>query len=280
MSAEKTIAICITGWHFPQDFYRKISQLSQADIFVIAHKPQEEAPAYLFHYLDQNNLYFEPNLGYDWGCYQQFLDKNFWRTYEYLFFIHDDVLIKNLGFIEQAITLLNSGASVVGNGRPGPKQPWPRLSAESYAYASWKPAGNFQHDVVRGSFFATTRKALEQLGHFEVFWDRFHLSSGFGNLSLKASCGKWEHYCGATCFQFLSEEYCTSEFLDEHVRGSAHEPAVSLTTWHKRIMIKGIVHLLRFYMAAVWRAPTAAMWAILKHFLQPVVAFIAAPAKR
>ena len=167
-----------------------------------------------------------PNLGYDWGCYQQFMNSDLWRNYETIFFIHDDVEIHDLGFIEETRKLLQNHA-VIGNGVSKGAVSYASVNKHPYAYAHsvWKPETfNFQHYTVRGSYLATTRDVLEKVGSFEVFWDPFKLNIGFGNWSTKATCAKLEALFGEECFGFLSETFGKSEYITEYYRGDNLEP--------------------------------------------------------
>jgi hypothetical protein len=253
MSSEPSVAICVVGWHYPEHFYAQLSQFSDAEIFVLSHRSSAAVPASVYRHIQPSRFSFELNLGYDWGCYQQFLQKGEWVKFDYIFFVHDDVIIKSPRFVNRCIELLDAGYSVIGNGRVAPPDQWPKIMPHVYAHASFKPPRNFKHDVVRGSFFATTRRALEKLAAFEVFWDPLHLTSGFGNWSTRATCAKWQHLCGENCFHFLSEEYCESEYLHEFVRGEADghpttgdHPIKTLTIWL-------ITRISALYMAIYWQ---------------------------
>jgi hypothetical protein len=214
------IAFCITGWHYPTDFYTQIKNIPGVDIFVISHKPIKSLPDFVLKTLPAERVLVKPNYGYDWGCFQQFLETHSWQSYDYIFFMHDDISILNLGFVDACIELLGEGYSVVGNGRPFDKRDWPRTHALYYAHASWQlPSLSFEHDVVRGSFFATRKDVLEKMGSFEVFWDRFHLNVGFGNYSLLATSGKFGAVFGEKTFAYLSEAYRTSPYIIEFERG-------------------------------------------------------------
>ena len=213
------IALCVTGWHYGRDFYENITRWSNADVFVLSHKPVSSIPAFVSQFIPAERLLIEPNYGYDWGCYQQFMERGLWRNYEIIGFMHDDVDLLEPGIFDACETLFSQGHSVVANGRGFPRRNWPTSHKESYLHSQWCPPPDFHHDAVRGSFFAASRQALEKLGHFEVFWDRFHLSSYFGNWSTRASCGKWEKACGPQCFGFISETWCQSKYLCEQTRG-------------------------------------------------------------
>ena len=239
------VCICIAGWHFPEEMFRSLALVRDADLFLVSHQPRSKIPEYVFSTISADHIFVEPNIGYDWGCYQQFLDRGLWRSYDYICFLHDDIKIKRGGFIEAAQNLLDRGHSVIGNGPAFPPRPWPKTHLESYAHSVWKPpTADFRHDIVRGSFLATTRGALERIERFEVYWDRWHLTPYFGNWSLRATCGKWQALLGDRCFGFLSDTWCESDFIREQVRGqqtSRDIPAVGsrgtrmVTDWIHRL---------------------------------------------
>jgi len=216
----KNIAICVTGWHFGYEFYSQICQLQDTDVFIVSHKKRSSIPRFIFELFPENHILIRKNIGYDWGCYQQFLETGIWKNYQYVFFMHDDVKILDLGFVDESIHLLTSGCTFVGNGRNSDKQDWPKTHLACYAHSSWKPPSlSFQHDTMRGSFFVTTSNTLQKLGKFEVFWDRFGLTIRFGNWSLISSGGKMQALFGDKAFGFLSNNYLTSSFIEEYERG-------------------------------------------------------------
>lgn len=212
---------CITGWHYLPDFYQSLSSLSDVDIYIVSHKRRRDIPDFIYKLVDEERILIHPNWGYDWGCYQQFLQSDLWMAYETIFFIHDDVDLHDLGFVEETRKLLQHHA-VVGNGVSQGPVSYASVSKHPYAYAhsAWKPSSfNFQHFTVRGSFFATTREVLKKIGNFEVYWDPFKLNIGFGNWSTKATCGKLEALYGEDCFGYLSDTFGTSKYLTEYYRG-------------------------------------------------------------
>jgi len=217
-----TRAFCISGWHFREDFFRQVLTVPDADIYVISHRPNKSIPGFIFDNLEASHILIRPNIGYDWGCYQQFLRSGLWKDYEYLYFLHDDVEILDIGFPEACENLLSKHA-VIGNGGGFGSASTASVQEHPYAYAhsSWHPESlNFEHKTVRGSFFATTRKVLEKIGKFEVYWDLFSLNIEFGNWSTKASCGKLQAAYGEDSFGFLSETFGRSPYLIEFYRGN------------------------------------------------------------
>lgn len=219
MSIKNCVCICIAGWHFPEEMFLSLHAVKNTDIFIVSHKPKSQIPEYVFSLVPLNHVFVEPNYGYDWGCYQQFLDKGLWKNYSQVVFMHDDIEIKSPDFVEAGIKLLERH-HVIGNGRVALPHDWLASHPESFSHTSWRPAKHpFLYDVVRGSFFMTTKKSLEKLGSFDVFWDRFKATPYFGNWSLRASCGKWQDCCGQQCFGYLSDTPLVSDWIVEMVRG-------------------------------------------------------------
>jgi hypothetical protein len=249
----KTV-ICVAGWHYNRQLYEDLRRVD-ADVYVVSHRSRLDTPDLRIHGISEKRVRVAPNLGYDWGCYQQFLASRAWIGYDLVVFMHDDVRVLDPAFPEACVELLAVHA-VVGNGRIS-DEPRARNAPDrvpwAYAFSCWKPESReFEHGGVRGSFFATTPQALRALGAFEVFWDVFHVSEGFGNWSLCASCGRWESALGPGCFGFLSETYCQSPFLLEEVRGSAPDRSSELTVQH-RWALSWIHGLSDRYMHEYWR---------------------------
>ena len=100
----------------------------------------------------------------------------------------------------------------------------------------------------------TTRAALAALGRFEVFWDPWQITSGFGNWSTRASCAKWEYTLGQGCFGFLSDSPLTSPYLVEHVRGDSALAAPTDLPCAKAQLVRLIELIARRYVEAQWSA--------------------------
>jgi hypothetical protein len=226
-------AFCITGWHFPEDFFRQVGTIPGVDLYVVSHKKRKDLPRFVIELVGEDRVLVRPNLGYDWGCYQQFLASGLWRDYQAVFFMHDDIEIHDTGFVEATLKLLEKYA-VVGNGVGEGSVSYTGVNKHPYAYAHshWKPDSfTFAHYTVRGSYFATTRDVLEAIGKFEVHWDLFRLKIAFGNWSTKASCGKMEALYGAECFGFLSKTFGSSQYITEFYRGNAQNTEAERAGW-------------------------------------------------
>jgi len=252
-TSRSRVAICVAGWHFHEALFRRLATLGAAEVFVVSHRPRSRIPAFVWQCVRADHVFIEPNRGYDWGCYQQFLEKGLWRAFDCILFLHDDVTVLGPDLLAAVMSLFARGHSVVGNARVAPGPLPAGRWAQSYAHAVWKPPSpTFTHEVVRGSFFAATREALARLERFEVFWDPFRLSSGFGNWSTRASCARWTDRCGPRTFGFLSEGNRASPFLRELVRGGASETVPPEPGRLKRFLVRGITRLAAAYVTRLW----------------------------
>jgi hypothetical protein len=251
--------ICVVAWHLNQELLESVASLPDVDVYVLSHQPQASLPAWLYGLIPGGRVFVEPNLGYDWGAYQQFIQKGAYQDYELAYFAHDDITLLNSGLFDLCAQIIfdRGGYCVVGNGRPTFKHDWPRTHIQCYAHSTWKPPSwDFCHDTVRGSFLATSRQAIDRIGHFEVFWDRRKLFGvGAGNWSLRATCGKMQALFGERTFHYLSEEYRSSPFLLEQERGTESYRKTSLPLFN-RYRYKAIVILSRWLMTRYMNAPS------------------------
>jgi hypothetical protein len=230
-------AFCIIGWHFQEEFFQKVLSIPEVDIYLVSHKSQNLIPPFIIETLGESRILSRANIGYDWGCFQQFLNSKLWKQYEILYFMHDDIEILDIGFPQACEELLQKHAVVGNGGGTGPasntqvkKHPY------AYAHSSWKPDSlDFQHKTVRGSFFATTREVLERIGKFEVYWDPFVLNIEFGNWSTKASCGKLQSAFGEECFGYLSRTFGSSAYIRELYRGDDQGIASLSSRWREKL---------------------------------------------
>jgi hypothetical protein len=215
--------ICLVGWHFPQDLLDTLQNDLNLPLFIVSHQPRSVVPEWVLKSINERNIFFEKNIGYDWGAYQQFIEKGIWKNFDNIFFMHDDITLLDRSVFQICHDLMRtySGNLVIGNGRNTNIRDWPRTNIQCYAHSLWKPPSwDFEHDTVRGSFFALSKSTLEKVIHFEPLWDRRRLYGlTAGNFSLRATCGKIQHLLGDHSFFFLSESYRRSPYIIELERG-------------------------------------------------------------
>jgi len=225
----------MVGWYFQQELFATLNTIPGLQLYVLSHKPYKSVPEPVLDNFPKQYLFIEQNIGYDWGAYQQFLNKEVWKEFDTVFFMHDDINIVDPSVFQHCDELLHSSAAnfVIGNGRVTTKRDWPVTHIQCYAHSLWKPPSwDFRHDTVRGSFFAVSSSALSQIKSFEILWDRRKLFGvGAGNYSLRATCGKIQSILGENAFSFLSEYYRHSSYIIESQRGDPQDvpPRQSIT---------------------------------------------------
>lgn len=250
--------LCVIGWHFPPAFYETLQKILDIDVYVISHRTQKQVPEKILKLVTPERFIFTNNIGYDWGGYQQFLNLKIFQEYDYCFFCHDDIHIKNSDLFKFCVDRLagtGKDSHILGNGRQTQKRDWPRTHIQSYAHSYWKPPSwDFLHDTVRGSFWATSKEVLQKIYPLEVFWDRRKiLGVGSGNWSLRATCGKAQEILGEQAFSYISESYMTSELLDEYSRGNPVQQKKPLSIGWKirnRVVVTYARSIMTFYMNA------------------------------
>lgn len=225
----KSACICLVYWHSAPELLESLAGLPNLDRYIISHRPAHQMPDWLYRCVPPEHVFYEPNWGYDWGAYEQFLRRGIYRNYQTIFFAHDDITLldSRIFAVCEDILASCSGNGVIGNSYNGPWRDWPRRAIHCYAHSRWKPPSwDYCHDTVRGSFLATSSTALQKIESFEVLWDRHrYIGVGAGNWSLRASSGKIHALLGKDhpekVFSYLSDTYLSSPYLIEMVRGEA-----------------------------------------------------------
>jgi hypothetical protein len=222
------IKIVIAGYYYGREFYSKISDINKAyeevNVTIISHKVASEIPQEIMALIEFQGfeLRIENNEGWDWGAFCQFARTLDTRSsdFEYVLFMHDDTLIKDISFVDKLTCLASDGYVAVGNSKP-------RRTVDNYdkKYANeyvellskgFEPVKNFP--VFRGSFVFLTRKlVLGVLAHYEykklgpIENANISLRQVASLLGLKTDDCHLYHYLG--------EKYLDSDFIAEFERG-------------------------------------------------------------
>ena len=255
------IQIIICGWWYDKfdnkenqtDFIESLKWISEnndnIDIFWACHK--DPIP------LVKNNFKWElyENIGLEWGAYDKALNTLDLDDNTFIFFIQDDMLIKDWGFINVCIDCLQDDKTkIIGNGFNYPYNMSPneeaRLSYWLKTNDRWidyvKPENQHMFDIpinclsIRGSFLATRYKHIKLINGFEYInkpleegikedGTRFVLIDPFGNTALYLNAYKFSKYFGQSGFKWLSNTYRKSKWMVECGRGNINLPQDSET---------------------------------------------------
>lgn len=239
------IKFIVLGWFFEKypQLIEGLKQLKQGnpnliDVFYACHKDPPD--------IIKNNFDWQlfPNWGLEWGGYQQAIEHLDIDSETITFFMNDDLIIKDWGFINECLEKIYMGDKVIGNGWNyeyfmdpesiiTPDNDDPLEIAEPFGrIKKWidlvKPENHnifdtpLQHKTIRGSFICIKYKDLQQMGGFEVIdnpysvWDE---SQEWGNMSLNLFGYKATKLLGRDNISYLGKEYANSEYIEELVRG-------------------------------------------------------------
>jgi len=218
--------VCVVGWHLGVEVFRRLRQAGADHIHLASHRSRAEIPQEVVELVGPDRVHVFPNRGYDWGAFRQFTDAGLHRSYEYCFFMHDDVDVLDSRLFDAAIEKLDAGAAAVGNGLNSGRDNWFALG-ESYSYAHARtlpPSPDFAHETIRGSFIGLRSTTIDELGGFDVFWDPLSVMIETGNLSLKATGARIAARYGPNAIAYLGPSECVSPYLTESFRGGAERP--------------------------------------------------------
>jgi hypothetical protein len=248
------IQFIIAGWHMNQpSLIDGLYELEQANdnvnVFWSCHRDPTDEIKSKFNY----KLFY--NGAEECGAYEQALEYLKLDDNVLVFFLHDDIIIKDWQFINICINRLQSGYKVVGNGIDYPDNfdPFKRIQlgiTEQFDNAMFKeyvkPEYQSMFDSVRyilkvrPSFIAMMSHDVKAMGGFEPRieayvpplikkdeWcatDEPHYRGtkglgSFGNLFPALTCYKMNVVFGSDKITYLSDSYVDSEYLYECQRG-------------------------------------------------------------
>ena len=227
------VQFIIVGWHFDafpdlvQDLLTLNNENEDVNVFWSCHREPSQ--------IIKDNFSYKvfPNLGLEDGAYQQALDYLDIPDETILFLMHDDLKVKDWGFVQESISRLVQGFAFVGNGRNYPanidlNKPVRGKDIKEFI----KPEAQHLFDTsgtvltLRESYMCTTRKYLRDIYDFEVIWEEpqpdengdYHIG-GIGNLQQSLLGYKITRVFGPSKVTYLSDTYQDSDYLYEYARG-------------------------------------------------------------
>lgn len=227
------IKVVIAGYYFGYEFYRKVSEISHlyenVGIVIVSHKSVSEIPQDTMFLIKTHGLELreEINEGWDWGAFCQFSSevdsKNI--EFEYALFMHDDIYIKDISFIDKLISLANEGYVAVGNSKPKSIiENYDKKYTNEYLELLSKgftPANSFP--VFRGSFvFMSKTLVLDVLANYE--YKKLGPIEN-ANISLRQVASLFGlNVRDSHLYCYLGENYLDSDFIAEFQRGEKQGP--------------------------------------------------------
>jgi len=238
------IKFIVLGWYY-EKYKNLIDGLLELkkenneifDVFYACHKKPPKIIKDNFDY-----KLFE-NKGLEWGGYQQAYEYLNFEDDDVLFFINDDLEIKDWNFINVCMEKLQT-YKAVGNGQnygyymdpqsiitPGNNSypeniiPWGSITKwieevrDENKHIFDEP---LEHRTIRGSFLCIEASTLKDIGGFEVAncpYEDLDKSQGWGNISLNMFGYKVAKLFGNGSITYLSDEYANSKYIFEYTRG-------------------------------------------------------------
>ena len=239
------IKFVVLGW-----FYEKYPELIEGLIELKTDNPEFIDVFYACHkeppQIIKDNFEWKlfDNWGLEWGGYQQSFDYLNTEPHTIMYFMNDDLIIKDWSFINECISKLENGYKVIGNGWNyeyfmdpqaiiTPNNDDPLELAEPFGrIKKWIDVvkkdnqhifnSPLQCKTIRGSFICIRQEDLIKMGGFEVIdnpysvWDA---SQEGGNISLNLFGYKASKILGSDKITYLGKQYANSEYIEELVRG-------------------------------------------------------------
>lgn len=231
------ISIILTGYYFKnQNLYKrildeiKLYESINFNLYILSHKAENEISNDIYNYLIEHNwkIIYQHNLGWDWGCYVQFmqwLKEQNQPDPDYFLFLHDDIIVLRNGFIQEFLNKAKKGLELIGNSLPFTII---KSFAQDYADEAFilkKNGLEFETrkiEIVRGSAFFITHnlaiKALSKLPYQKCG------SINLANRSLRMFGAVATHFVGNNKIGYLSKEHFKSDYICEEMRGEGVSP--------------------------------------------------------
>lgn len=239
---KEKLTVVIVGWYFKNyNLYQKLIKEAalynnlEVNFYIASHKQPNEIDETIKNSLKKLGwelLFFE-NKGWDWGAFQQF---SIWQKQnksltDYYLFLHDDIIIKNKGFIGTFLNKIQNGAKVGGNSFPSCfppiKKDWNIISPEVIFWSQVKgfPINSKSWGCVRGSCFFTVKNVVENILINMPIKQGFHV--GFGNWSCKIFGGLVTDKYGEKAINYIGgKEERKSYYITEEFRGGEEKTSI------------------------------------------------------
>lgn len=226
--------IIVVGWYLDNiAFYKKLASIfnkGNIDILIASHQSEDNLSDYLRNFIEKNLLkvkiqYF-PNIGYDWGAYNQAILHlgNKVLNYDYICFLHDDIEIKDdnvldifKGYMQQ------NNLKLLGNSYNAQRHPFPKTHPHIVQWMKLTLGINpdlTAWSTVRGSFFMADAKIFKEIK--EIPYKTGH-HSGFGNWGVIAFGGLVSKLFGVDSISTMSNYMLYSKYVIEYKRGEKEE---------------------------------------------------------
>ncbi len=242
------IQFIITGWHYNQDsLIDGLIELQAAnpeiiDVYWACHRDPIDKIKDNFKW----DLY--PNLGMADGGYQQAVNYLDIKDDTMCFFLQDDIIIKNWGFIEICLAKLNQGFKFLGNCmnymtnfNPYEKSKSEGLIIRDFVKESTKHLfdQSLQIKTIKGSFICCFYKDVKHIDFFEPIFHYPELIEpfydeetkgwrtknqkglgGIGNVIQNLLNYKINRVFGPNSIDYLGTEFLDSPYIYECARGA------------------------------------------------------------
>ncbi len=212
-----THCFCLLGWHFYEDFYESLYRV-EGKKYIISHRERAFVEPLPVWSQIQHDVFFTENRGLEWGGYHQFVAMKLYEPYDFVVFLHDDVVIKDVNFVAALrAKFFDPKIKVVGNGKNG--SDWEFRFEKYRDRMAGEEADDFIVRTVRGSFFAARSGIFRTLGNFPVHWHSKKMTHG--NISLRNFGYVITKNFGRDSIAYLADSHLETPYLVEMRRGEA-----------------------------------------------------------
>lgn len=231
-TTDQDFLLIIAGWHFAEDFYNNLFQISQIypslKIFISSHKEKDwiNSKINIVKQIKNCEIKFFKNIGFDWGMYSQatnHLSKEL-SSFKYICFMHDDVKILNNDFLHIFAEYIEKNNLMVLGNCKNLQKTYPRKFKETHLHViEWGRLSRWKLSIksdcwntVRGSCFFVRSGVFQKVKEIPYKTGR---TLEFGNWSLILFGGLVADNFGKSSIGYYSTKYLESDLILEYERG-------------------------------------------------------------